>query len=137
MRNSLLASALIHFGFFFFIIQLRPVSSPRPEVVEVSLPSPTQGVRREIQVIPKGDSDVTGKKCEHTYGGIGIESGPFDVITKIFEGYAADRAGLHVGDVMFYSGYIRGEPGTIVHIRFKRGSQYLNIDIMREKVCYD
>lgn len=133
-------SLIVHLGFFFLLLKSSSVSSPEPEVVEISFASPPKGQKEsreeEVKVIPKGDTDAMGRQCPYTYGGIGIQQGLFD-ITVVFEGYAADRAGIKVGDELLSNGEIRGEPGTVVHIKVRRGKNILEFTIIREKICYD
>lgn len=135
-------SAILHLGFFFLLIKARSVSSPEVNVVEVTVISPEakqeeKSKREEAKVIPKGDVDAIGRECPYTYGGIGIQTGMLEAITVIFEGYAADRAGLQVGDRLIYIGEIRGEPGTILKLKVFRNPDYLDFTIIREKICYD
>jgi|SRR6185503_18847045 len=144
MKNLFfVASLLIHLGFFFIILKLHPVSSPEPQMIEVSVeqPKPKGQKASEVNenVIPKGDTDALGRQCPYTYGGIGIDQGGgFQaIITKVHEGYAADRAGLKQNDIMYYQGEIRGEPGTSVYIKVFRKGVYIDFTIIREKICYD
>lgn len=135
-------SLSLHLGFFFLLIKASSVPSPELKVVEVTVISPKAKPERkskgeETKVIPKGDVDAVGKECPYTYGGIGIQTGILEVVTVIFEGYAADRAGLKVGDMLIYTGEIRGEPGTTLILKVFRNFNYLDFTIIREKICYD
>lgn len=140
---SFIISLSLHFGFFFLLTKTRSVPSPEVKIIEVTVINPN-GTQREkskgekdTKVIPKGDVDATGKECPYTYGGIGIQTGILEAITVIFEGYAASRAGLQVGDRLIYIGEIRGEPGTMLKLKVFRNPNYLDFTIIREKICYD
>jgi C-terminal processing protease CtpA/Prc len=144
MQNSMfILSFAIHLGFFFLISKLTPSASPEPEAIEVTVEKPKGEAQKAgeeaMKVIPKGDTDALGKQCPYTYGGIGIDQGGgFQaIITKVHEGYAADRAGLKKDDIMYYTGEIRGDPGTPVYIKVFRKGNYINFTIIREKICYD
>ena len=134
-------SLIIHLGVFAILLNLSSVGSPEDQIIEVSIEQgeaeEKQESKEELKVIPKGDTDALGKECPYTYGGIGIQSGAFDVISVVYEGYAADRAGLKVGDIILSKGEIRGEPGTSIYIRVLRQGTYIDFTIIREKICYD
>ena len=134
-------SLIIHLGVFAILLNLSSVGSPEAQTIEVSIEQgeaeEKQESREEVKVIPKGDTDALGKECPYTYGGIGIQQGRFNEISVVFQGYAADRAGLKPGDIMLYEGDIRGEPGTSIYIRVLRQSAYIDFTIIREKICYD
>lgn len=85
--------------------------------------------------IKSADKECPGR----WYGGIGIESETnndtgLDTITKVFEGYPADLAGLVVGEaiIRIEEEEIIGEPGTILHIITNKRAYA----ITRGKICY-
>lgn len=73
------------------------------------------------------------------YGGIGIQSGFTGKIESVAPGYAADRAGVKLGDMVTSKGEIRGEPGTQVTINVFRPStgETFTLTLTREKICYE
>lgn len=75
--------------------------------------------------------------CSTWYGGIGIGSRG-DVLTEVYAGYPAERAGLLVGDVINPIGTrdITGTPGTSVTLRVARGKRVFQITIVRGRICY-
>lgn len=77
------------------------------------------------------------------YGGIGIRNGVdpvfrCDRVVEVFQGYAADLAGLQVGDLILWTsdGEIVGPPGTVFQMKIMRGGEILVLTITRVKVCY-
>lgn len=137
-KKFFLASVLIHFGFL-YSLSLTKSSSEQEAPVEVTLQEPTSGseeaAEQQKQIQPK-EPEAQGPECALWYGGIGIESN-WDIVQKVVEGYPADKAGLKVGDRMFYKGDIRGEPGTEVHIHVQRNNLDLDFTIVRAKICYE
>lgn len=98
----------------------------------------------------KGEVDLltTGK-----YGGVGILIGLKEdeiTVTEVMAGYSAQRQGLKVGDVIIeinsvpvnrenyddISSWVRGEPGTEVHFKIKRGNEAQPIEyhLIREEI---
>ncbi len=92
------------------------------------------------------DLITTGK-----YGGIGISIGMIDsmvVITEVMDGYSAQREGVKRGDrILEIDGtsmlgiklgdvrsYTRGEPGTQLKMKVKRGEQQLDFTLTRQEV---
>lgn len=87
------------------------------------------------------------------YGGIGVTIGVRNdrvTITEIIEGYAAQRQGLRVGDVVIevdgqpitssdiddLSAKVKGEPGTVVQLKVLRNNDKdtLQFNIIREEI---
>jgi len=87
------------------------------------------------------------------YGGIGVTIGVRNdrvTITEIIEGYAAQRQGLRIGDVVIevdgqpitssdiddLSAKVKGEPGTIVQLKVLRNNDKdtLQFNIVREEI---
>lgn len=83
----------------------------------------------------------SSRKCldDLWYGGIGIQSGFTGKIESVAPGYAADRAGIKVGDFVQGNTQIRGEPGTEVTIVVFRPStkETFTVTLTREKICYE
>lgn len=92
------------------------------------------------------DFMTTGK-----YGGLGSlirKSGDYIVITDIYKGFPADRAGIKPGDMMTridgislkglstdkVSSMLKGEPGSDVEVTFLRNGKEFTEKIKREKV---
>lgn len=75
--------------------------------------------------------------CDAPYGGVGLKSfGP--QVEEVAPGYAADRAGIKVGDWIlnkWHAQDLRGEPGTHVTIIVERKGQRFVFDVVREKIC--
>lgn len=91
----------------------------------------------EINVIPKLDTDATGKQCPNTYGGVGLRYAEGSRVLEVYAGYPAYKAGIKPGDVLYSKEDLRGEPGTKVEVTIVRDNNYININIIREKICYD
>lgn len=132
-------SFVLHLGFFFLLLNTPSVSSPRPNVVEITIAAPEKkkSSKELTNIIPKGDIDASGRKCNKTYGGIGIILDPLNFIKKVYEGYSASQSGLQTGDQVVSLNEIRGEPGTTAHITIIRNNKYIDFSIIREKICYD
>lgn len=101
------------------------------EIPEILLPN------KPKKQLKNADLECPGK----WYGGIGIQNKAHllgEEIEKIYSGYPADIAGLQVGDVItsVVGNEITGPPGTPVHMTIMRGSQFIQITIIRGKVCY-
>jgi C-terminal processing protease CtpA/Prc len=92
----------------------------------------------KLRIIDKKKSDGGGQ-CPKTFGGIGIE---FDfsqdgaVVTRVFHGYPAEKAGIVVGDVLLDNpNGVRGEPGSTIVVRVMRKGESMSIPIRRDKIC--
>ena len=89
---------------------------------------------------------TTGK-----YGGIGITIGMKDssiVITDILDGYSAQREGIRRGDIILdidgntmegrktgdVRAYTRGEPGTQLKMKIKRGEKEMEFTLTRQEI---
>lgn len=87
------------------------------------------------------------------YGGIGVTVGIADstiFVSTVIEGFAADRAGVHVDDVIVsvdsvdvrsmridaVRSLVRGQPGTTVQLRVRRedAPSILNFTLVREEI---
>ncbi len=85
------------------------------------------------------------------YSGIGAQSNYYDdklVITELFQGYSAEKAGIKVGDQIIkidnilvedYDGnqvstLLKGSPNTYVDLILKRQGKLLNFSVKREKI---
>lgn len=115
-----------------------------------------QPIEIEVVELPKEDKDAVEKdkdekgdlpeekkkneNCKYYYGGIGVEVNYLSSkLTKVFKGYAAEKAGLEVGDLVesFTGEDIRGEVGTTISLRVTRGAEVLIVNVVREKICYE
>lgn len=112
---------------------------------------------KEIQVtlinIPKRKPEdktegVKDCKGDQWYGGVGIRNGyPAYDILEIAKGYAADKAGLQLHDMIVEVdgqpttndaiNHIRGEPGTQLELTIYRDGQLIHFSLTREKICVD
>lgn len=92
----------------------------------------------KINIIDKSEAKGDKEACANGFGGIGIS---FDiwkrgVITNVYKGYPAERAGIQTGDVIIGDlQAIKGEPGTSVRVRVFRGNAELIFDMTRERIC--
>lgn len=85
------------------------------------------------------------------YGGIGASVGNYEgqmLVTTIYQGFGADKAGLKVGDIILevdgedvedrseeaLSEMLKGAPGTKTKVLIQRGDKNLNLEIEREEV---
>ncbi len=85
------------------------------------------------------------------YGGIGASVGIFDgaaLVTSVYKGFGADKAGIKAGDVIeevdgestegrdeeSISEFLKGAPGTETELKVRRGDKLLNIKVEREEV---
>jgi carboxyl-terminal processing protease len=92
------------------------------------------------------DMLTTGK-----YGGVGFTIGMKDsmiVITDVMDGYSAQREGIRRGDILLevdgntmtakkmgdVRSYTRGEPGTTVKMKVRRGERELEFSLTREEI---
>ena len=98
----------------------------------------------EVEPTQQNTGNITpathlGESCQRWYGGIGITYSidkPGYVISLVVEGYPAYSAGLQVGDEIVNDGNIRGEPGTIAIVTYKRKNHLYTKHIQRDKICY-
>lgn len=140
--------------------QMRPNIKVLPNLVvkeEKPLPSPTKTekitrgdtekrktTKKKTMPMQKHEAIDTDKVCPYNwYGGIGIAKligpdGYTSTITSIFEGYAADRSGLRIGDIIRYydDSDIRGTPGTPLTLTIERNGGIFKITLIRVRVCY-
>lgn len=111
-----------------------------PKRLEVVLEEPEEV---SISIVQKPKAKPSNEKSPDRinkpwYGGIGIRSDSLYRIFEIATGYAADRAGLLVGDRIVSNGntdFIRGDPGTTVELYVERQGALIHFRIVREKIC--
>jgi len=110
----------------------------RDKPVEVSLVERSDDQEAELQLTKKKEMVNTDQKCPNFwYGGIGVMTEGRSIV-KVYRGYAADAAGLLVGDKIggISEPQILGTPGTMLYMTIDRNGQLLHFSIMRVKVCY-
>jgi len=87
-------------------------------------------------------SNVESMKCKDGswYGGIGVKvvDDTNLYVTAVFKGYAADKAGIEIGDFLtpIDSVKLMGTPGTFVTLTILRNGVIITKKIRRVKVCY-
>jgi C-terminal processing protease CtpA/Prc len=77
-------------------------------------------------------------KCEKYYTGIGIMTQPHAcIITRVYKGYSAHKAGLISGDIIISPdcSSIRGPEGSIIKMKIMREAKNIDLNITREKIC--
>jgi hypothetical protein len=112
----------------------------------------------EVSIIetPPAKSDIVTKKQKKKrirnadkecpgkwYGGIGIRN-KYNVlmgaeeVDEVFEGYAADLAGIRKGDLIIWTSEpeIIGPPGSTFQMKIMRDGNIMLLTITRVKVCY-
>lgn len=94
----------------------------------------------KVKIKVKRKEKIAEKKidCDKYYEGIGVQTDHNTcVISDVFKGYAAEKAGLQIGDLIISPSctQIRGPSGSIIQMKIMRGSNVLNLSILREKVC--
>jgi C-terminal processing protease CtpA/Prc len=121
--------------------------------------SSSKSVRVRIKSIGNFEKEQEAQKaqsakCEddsknETYEGMGIVHSWEGVVKKVAEGYAADKAGIMVNDVIlgffehsdpdrFVEGVeLRGKSGTSVDVIVKRNGEIIRLTMTREKICYE
>lgn len=94
------------------------------------------------------DDSVKDKCEEDSYVGVGIRHYNWGIVSDVAKGYAADRAGVKIGDEImgffehsnpskFIEGVeIRGKVGTGVDLYIKRDGKMIRLSMIREKICY-
>lgn len=104
-----------------------------PQSIEVTL------IQKPKPKSTKPNNAESFKDCPNDswYGGIGIEQGATNTITKVFPGYPAWYSGLEVGDIIIdpYLKNIRGTPDTPVTITVMRKGEMLSFNLIRAKIC--
>lgn len=112
---------------------------PRPENqdLEVTLVEQTP----EQEALVKKILEKPKKKapdCKYYFGGIGIQHDESTgKIVGIYDGYAADRAGLKRGDLIISPAIyeIRGLVGTSFTLVYQRDGVTDTVTLTREKIC--
>jgi carboxyl-terminal processing protease len=123
-----------------------PENNTKPDLVVEVVEKPksseskseTNIISNDEVPIPKKDSEDSS--CDSYYGGIGISQDyRTGMLTEIFNGYAAERAGLLVGDIVrsVTGEEIRGEVGTVLELKVYRNDQVFSLSLTREKICYN
>lgn len=107
-----------------------------------------EGRERQDEAGEVKEEEVAKKECESNfYYGVGISFGFENTIISVGKGYAADKAGVMVGDKIL--GYIdhsngvfregtnfRGAEGEGIDIFVIRDGKKLKFTMVREKICY-
>jgi len=155
MINSMLLSFILHASMFIILLPIGcgsgdgngggPDNDPgkiapkaSKEEVEINFEVVEGGIEvaeQEVKETQQGLKDCVG---DAWYGGIGIINDyTEESVREVYEGYPAANAGMKAGDVIVYQSEsdIRGEPGTIIIIKVRRGDNTLTFSIMRDKIC--
>lgn len=124
------------------------------ELTQEAINSMLAGLDPYTNYIPEEAVEDFKIRQTGNYGGIGASVANFEgrsVITSIYEGFGAFKAGLKVGDVILkvddasilgYKGeelseILKGAPGTKCKIEIQRGTETLELAIEREEVHLD
>lgn len=103
-----------------------PEAPQKREIIEVSI----------VDEPSEAESD-----CPYFFGGIGVGLEPFDgsVVSNVYSGYPAERAGIQRGDrLQVLNGPdIEGEIGTTVIIQVTRDLTVFTVRITRGKICIE
>ncbi len=121
------------------------------ELVEEAINSMLSSLDPYTNYIPEERVEDFKIQTTGNYGGIGASIGSFKgkiIITATYKGFAADKSGIKVGDVIIeingnkvegkssedVSQILKGAPSTSVEITLKRGERILEKAITREDV---
>lgn len=96
------------------------------------------------------ESEGLQQSINRDFEGIGVQyqAGDSNLVTRVFKGSPADKAGVLAGDIIYKvdgeviegldSDEIRdkilGESGTVVNVEFIRQGKHINLDIKRDKI---
>jgi len=100
---------------------------------------------------PESEADDFAVMIAGKYGGIGSmvrNSGDYVVISEVYKGYPADKAGLKPGDLLKkvdgislkgmpttkVSEKLKGNPGTVINVTIERNGKETELPIKREKI---
>ncbi|MBG0859386.1 MAG: S41 family peptidase [Bacteroidales bacterium] len=100
---------------------------------------------------PEADADEFAFMTTGKYGGIGAyvrKSGDYVVISEVFKGFPADKAGIKAGDLVIkvdgtsikgfttdkVSEKLKGSPGTDITLTIERNGKELDTPLKREKI---
>jgi carboxyl-terminal processing protease len=100
---------------------------------------------------PESEADDFAVMIAGKYGGIGSmvrNSGDYAVITEVYKGYPADKAGIKPGDILKQvdgtslkglsntkvSDKLKGNPGTEIRVTIERNGKESELPIKREKI---
>lgn len=106
------------------IIDIEPIHElQRPDL---TVGDPLEAERQRLKKLRRD--------CTPYFGGIGITLDFSGRIETVHLGYPAEAHGILVGDVLL-SPDVKGEIGTEVLVRIQRGSEILEIPMIRERIC--
>lgn len=160
VRNSVIVSLLLHAILFLLVSsKVAPEASKPPEgappqvpesITAEILPPPEtkdadtiQKVEKEGDALPAPPTHLADD-CKDFFGGVGLMNdiranvarNRYDaVVTDVYPGYPAFKAGVQVGDILIDSDHIRGEIGSRFTLEVIRNGQTLYFDIIRDKIC--
>lgn len=128
-----------------------PKEKPEEEYTGIVQPSIDEGWVQELLKVAKRVEPTPAEDCEiYFYYGIGVEHDSlFNRISKVHDGYPAQKAGILEGDVVLgwtdqdgnyfpgvgLSSKDKAIDGTIIMIHIERMGSYLTIPVTRSKVC--
>lgn len=121
------------------------------ELTQQALNAMLSGLDPYTNYIPEEAVEDFKIRRTGNYGGIGASVGSYQdqpIVTSIFEGFGADKAGLKVGDIIAQvdgqsvsayseeelSEILKGAPGTACELQVKRGDESLSLKVTREEV---
>jgi C-terminal processing protease CtpA/Prc len=130
------------------VTEFIPKNNKKTTTMTVSVVD-VRGDKKTTETPPeKQTTKSQNKACgEGFYYGVGVEIA-LNIIVTVAEGYAADLAGVQVGDlVVAYrehadmvwksGGGFRGEDGTGIDLKIKRNGKEFVVTMVREKICYE
>lgn len=164
IKHGILHSSLLHIALILLILGKIPGCNGSEDagkgkgageidprlIVEKNTEKPTEVEIKEMPVDdgpkkpqkPKKKSKPIDKDCSgyEWFGGVGIEvlhdlQQDVTVANKVFPGYPAHKAGMRSGDIVINFNDLRGPVGELIVVRAYRNGQYVEFDIIREKIC--
>lgn len=123
-------------------------SSQKQDNIKITMKEPDQKTQKTQQEIRKGKVSMKIKKkkkvkkkpidCKDYYEGIGVRTDHAScLVSEVFRGYAADKAGMMAGDLIVSPDCsdLRGKEGSTIIIKVMRGVEVKTFNIIRERIC--
>lgn len=164
LKKGIIHSGLLHVGLILLILGKIPGCNGSADggkskdtgkvdprlIVEKNTEKPTEVEIKEMPVDngpkkpkkTKKKNKAIDKDCSgyEWFGGVGVEvlydtQQNVTIANKVFQEYPAHKAGMMPGDIIVNFNDLRGPVGERIIVAAYRDGQFMEFDIIREKIC--
>jgi hypothetical protein len=138
-RVGFILSFILHLSLVFFNFDFKSDFKEKKESkIEINvLEKEKKQTRKDVIVKSSGGL----RACNDWYGGIGVLIEPLNnnsaKVTSVYSGYAAEKAGIFKGDILFFKEEIKGEIGSFLELSVVRNGFNTIKVLVRDRICLE